>query len=46
MTARYQYQSLFYATVREHIPAATDTKATMVQQQRNGVFYVVLAKSL
>jgi ribosomal protein L36 len=30
----------------KHVPAATDTNATMVQQPRNGVFYVVCAKML
>jgi hypothetical protein len=30
----------------EHLPAATDTKATMVKQQRNGILYVVHVKSI
>jgi hypothetical protein len=30
----------------KHVPAATDTNATMVQQQRNGVFCVVHAEML
>jgi hypothetical protein len=30
----------------KHVPPATDTNATMVQQQRNGVSYVVRAEML
>jgi hypothetical protein len=30
----------------KHVPAATDTNATVVHQQRNGVFYVVHAEML
>jgi hypothetical protein len=28
----------------KHVPAATDTNATMVQQERRSVFYVVRAE--
>jgi hypothetical protein len=30
----------------KHVPAATDTNATMVQQQRKGAFYVALTEML
>jgi hypothetical protein len=30
----------------KHVPVATDTNATVVQQQRSSVFYVVRAKLL
>jgi hypothetical protein len=30
----------------KHVPAATDTNATAVQQERNDVFYVVRAEML
>jgi hypothetical protein len=30
--------------IDKHVPAATDTNATMVQQQKNSVFYVVRAE--
>jgi hypothetical protein len=30
----------------KHVPAGTDTNVTMVQQQLNGVFYVVRAEML
>jgi hypothetical protein len=30
----------------KHVPAATDTDATMLQQQMNSVFYVVRAGML
>jgi hypothetical protein len=30
----------------KNAPAATDTNATMIQQQKNGVFYVVRADLL
>jgi hypothetical protein len=40
------FNSRFRQRLGKHVTAATETNATMVQQQRNGVFFVARAEEL